>query len=76
MELHQNCVRAKIGRRYGVKVQRRLTDKMLLPELMIDEALTKVAPAVFLRLLFDLMWNGFGQYGSSNYDRDGNYRLR
>ncbi|MCF4166661.1 ATP-binding protein [Zavarzinia compransoris] len=52
------------------------SDKMLLPELMIDEALTKVAPTAILRPLFDLMWNGFGQYGSPNYDRDGNYRLR
>jgi hypothetical protein len=49
---------------------------MLLPELMIDEALTKVAPATFLHPLFDLMWNGFGQQGSPNYDRDGNYRPR
>lgn len=52
------------------------SDKMLLPELMIDEALVKEAPVIFLRPLFDLMWNGFGQYGSPNYDRDGNYRLR
>jgi len=52
------------------------SDKMLLPELMIDEALAKEALVAFLRPLFDLMWNGFGQYGSPNYDHDGNYRTR
>lgn len=52
------------------------SDKLLLPELMIDETLAREAPEAFLRPLFDLMWNGFGQHGSPNYDRDGNYRAR
>lgn len=52
------------------------SDRVLLPELIIDEALSKDEPTALLRPLFDLMWNAFGQHGSPNYDRDGNYVRR
>ncbi|MGX9393262.1 AlbA family DNA-binding domain-containing protein [Nitrobacteraceae bacterium UC4446_H13] len=51
-------------------------DKILLPELTIDDVSVKQCPSVFLRPLFDLMWNAFGQSGSPNYDRDGKYLSR
>jgi len=52
------------------------SDKMLLPEFMIDDGVAKGPLVTFLRPLLDLMWNGFGRRGSPNYDRDGNYRPR
>jgi len=52
------------------------TDKVLLPEFTIDNVLTRMEPASFLRPLFDLIWNAFGQRGSPSYDASGNYRHR
>ena len=46
------------------------SDKILLPELTVDEATVKGATSAFLRPIFDLLWNAFGQNGSPNYDRN------
>lgn len=51
-------------------------DKVLLPELIIDDVAMKDDAAAFLRPLFDLMWNAFGQRGSPSYDSDGKYNSR
>lgn len=49
------------------------SDRVMLPELVIDAAATSVAPEIFLRPLFDLLWNAFGQFGSPNYNQLGKY---
>lgn len=49
-------------------------DRVLLPELMVDDAAAESEPYDSLRHLFDLLWNAFGQRGSPNYDADGRYR--
>lgn len=51
-------------------------EKVLLPELFIDTTIMKDDAAAFLRPLFDLMWNAFGQRGSPSYDASGKYRPR
>nr|WP_246623536.1 ATP-binding protein [Sphingomonas colocasiae] len=50
-----------------------LSDRILLPELLIDDVGDRNPPHTLLRPLFDLLWNAFGQAGSPSYDRDGNY---
>lgn len=51
-------------------------DRVLLPEMLVDEATTKTPPASWLRPMFDLLWNAFGQAGSPNYDTEGRYLQR
>lgn len=51
-------------------------EKVLLPELFIDTTIMKDDAVTFLRPLFDLMWNAFGQRGSPSYDANGKYRPR
>jgi hypothetical protein len=47
------------------------SDRIMLPELVIDAAGAANTPEITLRPLFDVMWNAFGQYGSPNYDQSG-----
>lgn len=49
-------------------------DKVILPELTIDDANSKASASAILRPIFDLMWNAFGVRRSPNYDDDGTYR--
>jgi Putative DNA-binding domain len=51
-------------------------DSINVPELEIDREKTTDEPEIFLRPLFDLMWNAFGQRGSPNYDGKGSYIWR
>ena len=48
-------------------------DQVLLPEMLIDDALAKEEPTTWLRPIFDLLWNAFGQRGSPSFDREGRY---
>jgi len=52
------------------------SDRILLPELTVDDVTANVAPSSFLRPIFNLMWNAFGRSGSPNYDRAGQYSPR
>lgn len=51
-------------------------DRVLLPEMLVDDAVTKTPPERWLRPMFDLLWNAFGQGGSPNYDAEGRYLQR
>ena len=51
-------------------------NKIILPELMIDQMLADEKPSTMLRSIFDLLWNAFGHFGSPNYDANGNYKSR
>ncbi len=52
------------------------SDRITLPELVINAEEAANAPEITLRPLFDLMWNAFGQPGSPNYDQSGRYVRR
>ncbi len=52
------------------------SDRIVLPELVVETAEATNTPEIELRPLFDLMWNAFGQYGSPNYDQSGRYVQR
>lgn len=52
------------------------SDRIMLPELVIDAVGATDMPETFLKPLFDLMWNAFGQRGSPNYGQSGQYEWR
>lgn len=49
------------------------SDRIILPEFFIDSSEFTEKEETVLRPLFDLLWNGFGQIGSPNYDSQGKY---
>jgi hypothetical protein len=52
------------------------SDRIVLPELVIDAVGATEPPEISLKPLFDLMWNAFGQIGSPNFDQEGTYVRR
>ncbi len=52
------------------------SDRILLPEMVVEQSKALQAPSNWLQPPFDLLWNAFGQSGSPNYDQNGQYKGR